>query len=183
MGMFGIAGSGALTPVPGSPFADGGTGFAAGVDINAASDLLFAGEANFGNTIVDVFSIAGNGALTPIGGSPFVLGVGSNSNVPLLSPDELLLFVSNQASNSVTVFDVAAGGSLTLVAGSPFSVGGGASEPSGMATNRAGTFLYTAGFSSHVGVFSIAANGVLTNPKPAPNNPAKAAIAQGEDPE
>lgn len=163
VGMFTIAPSGALTPVTGSPFPDGGAGIATGVDINAASNLVFVGEATGGNTIVDVFSIAANGALAPIAGSPFLPGVGSNSNVPLLSPDDLLLFVSNQASNSVTVFGVAAGGSLMLVAGSPFPVGGEASQTSGMATNSVGTFLYTANFSSHVGVFSIAANGVLTS--------------------
>jgi hypothetical protein len=47
--------------------------------------LLFGGEANFGSTNVDVFSIGANGALTPVPGSPFNNpGIGSNSNVVYL---------------------------------------------------------------------------------------------------
>ena len=83
------------------PFPNGGIGRAAGVDVNCKSDLLFAGDANNGDTIVDVFRIGSNGALTPIAGSPFLAGVGDNSNVPLLSPDDRLLFVSNQNGASV----------------------------------------------------------------------------------
>ena len=167
VGMFSIAAGGALTPVIGSPFPDGGSGIATGVDIRCASDRLFAGEAA-SSTTVDVFDIAADGSLTPIAGSPFTPGVGVNSNVPLLSPDDQLLFVSNQDSSSVTVFDVASSGALTLVAGSPFPVGGGAFFSSGMATNQAGTLLYVANFPNLVGVFSVAGSGVLT---PAPGSP------------
>lgn len=165
--MFSIAPNGSLTPVPGSPFPGGGGGGIAGVDINCASNTLFGGEANFGSTIVDVFSIAPSGALTPIVGSPFNPGVGSNSNVVLLSPDDQKLFVSNQDSSSVTVFTVGAGGSLALVPGSPFAAPG-SYFPSGMATNRAGNFLYVADGSNAVYSYSIAGTGALT---PVPGSP------------
>ena len=160
--IFSIASNGAITSVPGSPFPAAAIGIVAGIDINCAGNLLFAGEANNGGTHVDVFSIGSNGALTPVPGSPFNNpGLGNNSNVVLLSPDDSLLFVSNQFSNTVTVFNVAANGSLSLVSGSPFNGGGG--EPSGIATNAAGTFLYAANFdSSSVSVFSINNSGVLT---------------------
>ncbi len=163
-----IAADGSLSPVPGSPFPDGGPGFAAGVDLDCRSALLFAGEANAAATIVDVFDVAANGALAPIAGSPFVVAAGSNSNVPLLSPDDRHLFVSNQVSATVTVFDVAAGGGLTTVAGSPFAVGGGASLTSGLATDRAGSLLYAANAPNLVAVFTIAPSGALT---PAPGSP------------
>jgi 6-phosphogluconolactonase (cycloisomerase 2 family) len=159
--IFGIAPDGSLTSVPGSPFPDGGVGFAAGVDVNCKSNLLFAGEANNGNTIVDVFSIGSNGALTPITGSPFLAGVGNNSNIPLLSPDDRLLFVSNQNSPTVTAFRVAPDGTLTLVPGSPFAVGGGNSAR-GMATNPSGTLLFTANDIDLVGVLTVASDGTLT---------------------
>lgn len=165
--IFAIAPDGSLTPVPGSPFPDGGVGSATGVDVNCQSNLLFAGEANNGNTIVGVFSIGANGALTPITGSPFVAGVGDNSNVPLLSPDDRLLFVSNQNSPSVVVFRVAPDGALTLVPGSPFAAGGGSSAR-GMATNPSGTFLFTANEVDLVGVLTVASDGTLT---PAPGSP------------
>jgi len=163
--MFGIAPDGSLTLVQGSPFGDGGFGVAAGVDMNCKSNLLFAGEANANRlTIVGVFSIASDGALTPTIGSPFIAAAGANSNVPLLSPDERLLFVSNQeavtlpsSTATVTVFNVAADGTLTLVPGSPFPAGG---FPSGMTTNPAGTLLFTANDQA-IGVLSIANDGTL----------------------
>ena len=158
--MFSIGSGGALTPVPGSPFNAKGTGQEAGLDINCASDFLFGGEANGSSTIVDVFSIASNGVLTEISGSPFT-GPGANSNVVVLSPDDKFLFVSNQISNTVTVFSVAANGSLTLVSGSPFATGG--SFPAGMATDAFGKFLFVANSSPNsVTVFSIASNGSLS---------------------
>jgi 6-phosphogluconolactonase len=159
--MYSISSAGGLTPVPGSPFPAGGAGFAAGVDCNCSSNNLFVGEANFGSTIVSVQSIAANGALSPIPGSPFI-GPGSNSNVVVLSPDDSKLFVSNQDTNSVTVFNVAASGALTLVPGSPFPAPG-SSRPSGMATDQSGTFLYAADFNNRINGFSIAADGALSS--------------------
>ncbi len=164
--VFSIGLTGALTAVPGSPFAVGGSGNAAGVDINCASNLLFAAEASGGPTIVSVQSIDSNGALSPIAGSPFTFG-GIDSNVIVLSPDDLHAFVSNQFSNTITALDVASGGSLTQVAGSPFANPGGL-VVSGMATNQAGTFLYAANAFGVVTGFSIAGNGALT---PVPGSP------------
>jgi len=158
--MFSISGTGGLIPVPGSPFPAGGTGGAAGVDCDCGSQHLFVGEAGASNQVT-VQSIALNGALSPIAGSPFI-GPGSNSNVVVLSPDDSKLFVSNQSSNTVTVFSVASSGALTLVPGSPFPAPGSLA-PSGMATNQAGTFLYTADVNNEINGFSIASNGALTS--------------------
>ncbi len=158
--------TGALTPVPGSPFPvrdPGGTeGRAAGVDINCASDTLFVAEATIGTTVVDVLRIDPNtGALSPIEGSPFTPGVGRNSNVALLSPDDSLLFVSNQGSNSVTVLSVASDGSLILVPDSPIDAGDG-DGPSGMATDPTGAFLYVTKVNPDgVAVFSVDSSGQL----------------------
>ena len=174
--MFRIAPDGSLTAVQGSPFGQGGVGAAAGVDMNCKGSLLFAAEASASRiTIVDVFSVASDGALAPITGSPFVADAGANSNVPLLSPDGRLLFVSNQegitlpsSTSTVTVFNVAADGTLTLVPASPFPAGG---FPTGMATNPAGTLLFTANDQA-IGVLSIASDGTLT---PVPGSPFSAA--------
>jgi 6-phosphogluconolactonase (cycloisomerase 2 family) len=173
MAMFSIALNGALAPVPGSPFPGATIGDLTGVDINCASDVLFGGNAAV-TTTVNVFNIASDGALTPLPGSPFTPGVGRNSNVVLLSPNERFLFVSNQQSSSVTVFSVASNGSLSLVAGSPFAAPGSI-LPSGMTTDQAGNFLYIAGGnfpggsgSNKVYGYSVANNGLLT---PVPSSP------------
>ena len=79
--VYSIAGNGALTPITGSPFASGGSG-TSGMAIDATNALLFAvnGDANPSpSRDVSVFSIAGNGALTPVSGSPFSTGVTSGS--------------------------------------------------------------------------------------------------------
>ncbi len=170
--------AGELNAVQGSPFVlrDPGDphGEAAGVDINCASDALFVGEATLrGTTIVDVLSIdPATGVLTPIEGSPFTPGVGINSNVPLLSPDDKLLFVSNQglgsADSTVTVFTVGKDHSLTLVKGSPFPVAPPFIGPSGMATDQSGRFLYVMLFPALVGGLNIAPEGTLS---PVPESP------------
>lgn len=166
--MFAIGPSGTLTAVPGSPFLAAATGSVAGIDINCASSLLFAGEAALVGTNIDVFSIASNGALTPIPGSPFNNPtVGNNSNVVVLSPSDRHVFLSNQGSNTITVFNVASDGSLSLVLGSPFANPGG-STPQMIATNRDGTLLYVNNENGTVSVFRIATDGTLT---PVPGSP------------
>ena len=138
--MFGIGANGSLTPVSGSPFKSAGS--TAGVEFNAASDRIYAGEALFGNPTVDVFSVAADGVLSPLTSSPFAASGGINSNVVLLSPDEGFLFVSNQGSASITTFGVGSEGGLSVAAGSPFSLDTGASFPTLMSTNAEGTALY-----------------------------------------
>jgi 6-phosphogluconolactonase len=167
--------TGELIPVDSSPFPPrepgGPDGNVAGVDINCAGDTVFLGEGRFpGTTLVDVLSIdPDTGALTPIKGSPFMPEIGENSNVPLLSPDDSLLFVSNNYGNSVTVFTVGDGGHLTLVPGSPFDAGEGSGGPAGMATDPQGRFLFGAkSLHDAVAVFAVDPDGVLT---PVPGSP------------
>ena len=76
-----IAGNGALAQIANSPFASGGSG-TSGIVIDATHALLFAvnGDANpTPSRDVSVFTIAGNGALAPVSGSPFSTGVTSGS--------------------------------------------------------------------------------------------------------
>jgi 6-phosphogluconolactonase len=160
VGIFRIASDGSLTPVPGSPFHSLSAGSVAGVDINCAGNLLFGGQADVFTT-VDVFSIGPAGALTLVQASTNP-GVGFGSSIPLLSPNENFLFVSNQFTNSVTVFDVATNGILSLVPGSPFA--GTGRFPVALATDAEGTFLFTANFTdTTVSSFSIGSNGALTH--------------------
>ena len=162
--MFSIASTGSLTSL--GAFPGGSVGELAGVDINCANSLLYGGEYNIGETIVDGYSIASSGTLTPVPGSPFRPGVGIDSRVVLLSPDDKTLFVSNGGfsafSNTITVFSAASNGSLSLVAGSPFPMHPGA-KPLGTATSQDGSLLYVASvFSNSISVFSVASNGALT---------------------
>ncbi len=160
---FAIGPAGRLTPVPDSPFPGTGNGLLTGVDFNCGQNVLFGAEANNSETIVDVYSVAHNGALNPIPGSPFIFGNGAkNSNVVLYSPAGQLVFVSNQYSGTITDFTVASDGSLTPVAGAPFD--SGQLDPAGMAvgSNGGNLLLYVADPATRsLAVLKVAQNGTL----------------------
>jgi hypothetical protein len=65
---FSVAASGALTVVPGSPFAAPGSALPSGMATNQAGTFLYTADIN---NEINGFSIASSGALTSVPGSPF----------------------------------------------------------------------------------------------------------------
>jgi 6-phosphogluconolactonase (cycloisomerase 2 family) len=160
--MFVINGvSGALTPVLGSPFLKTGSGILSGLDFSCAADRLYGGEATGSPALLDAWTVnTASGVLTPVPGTPFQSS-GNNANIVLYSPDNTLLFQSNQFSNSVNPFIVNVDGTLGNVGkfGSTTQV----HTPVGMATDATGTFLYVADDAFGVAVFRIGSSGVLAS--------------------
>lgn len=153
--------TGAISPIPGSPFDASSFGSAAGVDINCDSNLVFVGKSTSSmGSAVDVFTMNSVGVLTLA--STFTSDAASNSNIVLLSPDNRFLFVSNQDSNTISVLQVDySTNTLTAITGSPFANPDGG-FPLNMATNITGTLLYvTDGASGNLIIFNIASNGSL----------------------
>jgi uncharacterized repeat protein (TIGR01451 family) len=156
--------AGVLTPVPGSPFAKTGSGSLSGLDFSCAADRLYAGEATGSPALADAWvvdntpNIATTGVLTRVPGTPFTSS-GNNSNLVLYSPDNTLLFESNQFTNSVNSFQVNHDGSLLNVG--KFGTTAQVHTPAGMATDATGTFLYVADDAFGVAVFRIGNGGVL----------------------
>ena len=178
---YSIAANGALTPVPGSPFASSGN-FPTSVTVNPAG--TFAYVSNEGNIIispknnVSAYSIGANGALTPVAGSPFAAG-GYPTSVSI-NPAGTFAYVSNSGSNNVSAYSIGANGALTPVPGSPFAAGTG---PTSVTVNPAGTFAYVANNgSNNISAYSIGANGALTpvavSPFVAGNLPTSVVVAQ-----
>lgn len=104
----------------------------------------------------------------PLPSSPFTFTsppAGQNSNVALLSPDEKLLFVTNQRSNTITVLNVAADGTLTLQGtyGTAPSI-----YATGMALNPTGDRLYVTTYGATLNVHSVAPDGSLQQIQAAP---------------
>ncbi len=157
--VFTINADGSLTPVSGSPFAKAGAGSLAGLDFSSTSGLLYGAETSATGTIADAWTVDANGILSAITGSPFTTA-DNNSGVVLLTPDNSLLFASNQGSNSVTSFSVAAGGSLTSLGS--FGSASSLHVPAGLATDRSGTLLYVADDTFGVAVFRINGAGTLS---------------------
>ena len=123
---------GTLKPVPGSPFATGGSGgFIFDIDsiairpgesrFSRASSYLYATNSNSGN--VSGFRIKSDGSLAPVPGSPF-MDTGTTPVGVAASADDTFLFVG-LVQYAIDVFRINGDGSLTLVPGSPFGLGNG----------------------------------------------------------
>jgi cysteine-rich repeat protein len=155
-------GTGALTPVPGSPFATGGAGgFIADIDsIAVCRDLLFASNGS-GNSVT-VFRLDGaTGALTALG-APYAAGMCPTGLA--CTPDAEHLYIADFCANTITIFDVdATTGAMVANAGSPYLLPLGSLNPFDLEIDPAGARLFvTQDFSGNVGVYDIGGGGGLT---------------------
>jgi 6-phosphogluconolactonase (cycloisomerase 2 family) len=165
--MFTIGSDGSLTVLPSSPFQDGIFGTIQSLDINCASDRMYAGNSS-GLSKIDVLSISGDGTVGHIAGSPFT-PPGNGVFSILLAPDGRHLFsgTQNGSQAAVNAFDVDLNGGLSAVAGSPFDA------PSsflvgGLATTLTGDYLFAASGHRAVNSFGLAGDGALAL---VPNSP------------
>jgi 6-phosphogluconolactonase (cycloisomerase 2 family) len=151
--------TGVLTTVAGSPFATGGSAGAAYIPLAATPDgnFLIAADSVSG---IAVYSIAVNGTLSPVPGSPFPVGPGAFPYGIKVTPDGKFLAVANLSTNSVSMFSISGLGGLTPVTGSPFSAGE-AGEAVGVDCNCNSNQLFIAE-GSGVSVQKIALNGALS---------------------
>ena len=117
-------------------FPTGGT-WSCDVSINLAGTYLFV--SNYQSNNVTVFSIAGNGVLSQIAGSPFACDDGPNGVAVSKSGD--FLFVSNFNDNSISMYRINVDGSIEAVGGSPFASGGIA--PTNIKTSSTANLLFT----------------------------------------
>jgi len=143
--------NGSLTAVAGSPFAKGGTGLVGGVEFNCDGTLLYAAEGGATTSITDAWSVAPSGALTPLVGSPFA-ATGNDSSVVFLTPDNTILYQSNQGSQDFNTFTVNADGTLTSIGLASIAAG---HTPAGLASDNSGLFLYGADDAFGLAVFNI----------------------------
>ncbi len=145
--------TGALSPVPNSPFAVNANTL--GLAVDPTGRFLYASgfdinSAGYAGTVVGFAINLRNGSLTPVAGSPYTCG--SLPNTVAIDPRGRFLYVVNQANISSTGTFSATGsvhafrmnllnGSLTPVPGSPFEAG---SQPLSMAIDLTGRFAYVA---------------------------------------
>jgi DNA-binding beta-propeller fold protein YncE len=155
--------SGALTPIPGSPFAAGS--YPRSVAVDPAGRFAYVTNASAAN--VTVYTInATSGALTPILGSPFAAGAFPNSVA--VDPAGKFAYVANTNSYDISGFTInATSGALTPILGSPFPA---RRTPVYVAADPTGRFAYvTNADPNNVSGYAInATTGVLT---PIPGSP------------
>jgi 6-phosphogluconolactonase (cycloisomerase 2 family) len=165
--------TGALTPVPGSPFQAGDLPYAIVVDRKGE----FAYTVNFGSNDITIFRIdRASGALSPVG--PAVQTGGITPILLQLDPHGRFLYVDNLGS--ISAFAIGHDGMLTSVPGSPFAAG---CCNQGIAFDEHARFLYAANGTEVLG-FSIEANGALTplpaSPFPTPGSGFLASLTRSE---
>lgn len=157
--VFGIASNGALSPVPGSPFAAGGTP----TDVKVSPNGKFLSAALVFSNTVAMFSIGSNGTLTPVPDSPFSSSLSLGGAGVDINCESSFLYLSHPyvPGTIVSVFSIASDGKLTLVQ---------TSDNPGIGTNCNNVllspddkFLFVANnYSDTVTVFDVASNGTLS---------------------
>jgi 6-phosphogluconolactonase (cycloisomerase 2 family) len=142
-----------------------GSGINSGISLAGTPDGKFLMAGNAGSNNVTVFSIAANGALTQVAGSPFAAG-GPPDGMKI-SPNGEFLASGLWPLGPVAVLSIAGDGTLSPVSGSPFQGSGG---DAGVDIKCSGNQLFAGNVANltRVDVFSIAANGTLS---PIPGSP------------
>jgi 6-phosphogluconolactonase len=154
--------SGVLTPVPGSPFATGGLFGTGGISLTATPDGQFLIAANLFLNIITVYSVAANGTLAQVAGSPFAGGPGGESDGIKVTPDGKFLVVAQPLASGVTMFSISATGELSPVSGSPFPALGFAAGVD-CDCNSSHIFAGDANrINTQVSVFNVGQNGALS---------------------
>ncbi|HWB76489.1 MAG TPA: hypothetical protein VG755_16090 [Nannocystaceae bacterium] len=155
--VFDIDAAGNLTAVPGSPFLHTGSNHSSVVSPDGA---FVASEGVAG---VRIWSVAGNGALTEVAGSPFADSSGCDVVGLAWAPDSARVFVGhrNCSPGVVSVYDVAGNGALTQVVGSPFATGDDSAVS--IAVDPSGSRIFvTHGDGTGVSVLDVSDSGALT---------------------
>ena len=187
--------TGALSPIPGSPFPTGSAGSFPGPSAMVVNNnflyVALAGTANPNNKIVAFAIDPTSGVLTTLPSSPFVTGSDPLyiAFVPVTFGSQAFLYTANVQDGTISAFTADDNtGVLTPVSGSPYaagsSVGGLAVPPTGTST-LGSFFLYAADPQAKtVRAYAIDGNtGALSpisgSPFPAGNAPLLLTVAQG----
>jgi DNA-binding beta-propeller fold protein YncE len=146
------AGTGALAPLPGSPYTFAGP--SGGIAADPAHNLLYL--SSFGDQTIWVYIITSSGALVPASGSP--VSTGEDLSGIAISPAGNLLYVGSSGSNNLLGYHVnTQTGALTPLSGSPFPVGIG---PEPVIFDPTGAFLYV-GNAGTLSAFHVGSSGAL----------------------
>ncbi len=161
---FAIASSGALSAVPGSPFAPGST--PAALAFHPSGEFLYA--ANSTTDDVSAFAVDElDGSLTPLAGSRF--SAGDQPSALAITPAGDFLYVANAVSDDVSAFAIGADGALAAVPNSPF---GGVDGPLDVRIDATGSFAFTANESGgNAVVFAIDPDDGALTPTPGGSEP------------
>lgn len=167
--------TGALSPVPGSPFLASGSP----TSVSATPDGRFVYATDFTNSKVTGYSVdPTTGALAQVPGSPFP---GANSPVAVaVDLSGRFVYTVNQSGANVSGYSIQPDGSLAALPGSPFAAGNGPVE---LAFSPSGRFLIVANSSdATLQTLSAGADGSLSSTVFQPSSTAVFPRSVGVDP-
>jgi len=155
--------TGALSPVPGSPFPASGSP----TSLSATPDGRFVYATDFTNSKVTGYAVdPATGALAQVPGSPFL-----GANAPVAIAVDLsgrFVYTVNQSGANVSGYAIQSNGVLVALSGSPFASG---NAPVELAFSPSGRFLITANSAdATLQVFDAAADGTLSSTVFAPTS-------------
>ncbi|MGO9454420.1 MAG: lactonase family protein [Candidatus Binataceae bacterium] len=155
------AATGALAPVPGSPFSVTEAGWQIAADPAAGFVYTISGRGNVWAYAID----AATGALAPVG-SPLAAGFGA-VGIAIDPSGKFAYAVTNVTNGKVSAYTIdPTTGALTPVAGSPFA---GVTDATAVAVDPSGKFVYVTNGDDDVSAYSIdRTTGALT---PVPGTP------------
>jgi len=159
--------TGGLTPVAGSPFATGSSSGDLGIAVSTTPDGRYLVATNTGSNNITVFSLASNGILSRIVGSPFPTlkspdGIRISPDGKFLAVAETAFPPSEETTNQVENFSIAQNGTLTSLGA---FAGGGTGSLTDVDIDCSSSFLYGGeanDTNTIVDAYSIASNGSLT---------------------
>ena len=127
--------------------------------VNCTQAGRFAYVANQTANTISAYSIAASGALTGIGGSPFISD-GTTPSAVAVDPNGTFLYVANNGSNDVSVYAIADDTGILTSAGVGFPAGNG---PIAVTVDPTDRYLYVANLADNtVSAFAIQSGGLAT---------------------
>lgn len=166
------AASGALTAVPGSPFALPPNQLYGGMYIHPNGQFIY--FPSYANTVAAFAIQASNGALSPISGSPFVVSSLGASGLPVgmafdstgkFAYFDVRSYPISSASNPKTIYGFTVNpttGSLAALTGNPFGANFGSSDPACGLTNAISSPLLLQGGNGAASLTVDAGTGALS---------------------
>jgi hypothetical protein len=165
--------TGALTPVPGSPFASGMATSSLAID----SEGMFLYATNTNSDDISGWAIQANGSLTPVPGSPYRIGDVTRPISVATTPAGQCCYIYVAHSNIGGVTQVSAyayhqtTGALTPVAGSPYSFPAIYSPTSIYVNNSGETVWMTANGTSDITTLNLAGGAGTLSERPGSPTP------------
>jgi 6-phosphogluconolactonase (cycloisomerase 2 family) len=107
---------------------------------------------------ISAFTLGSSGALTPVAGSPFAVGVAPTAIAS--DPTSSFVYVADYTQNVLLAYAAQSNGGLTAIGNAAISTGTG---PNSVTIDPSGAYVYVANYGGTLSAFGISSTGALTS--------------------